>query len=206
MNPANEYTRNMVLNNGKLYVVQRDPDNGTGNIQIINANTGVASGTLSKSGLSGDAYIFASVANMGGTIVACNLAYSSTSTLRVYSWSSDSATPSILLETTNHGGRAGDLMSASGTINNGKLYFASNDQSGKIYVYTVTNGVASTTPQIVTLKNASGSAFDMGGTFAVVEIKANEDGTFWATGKAGVPTLYTCRWHHRKSTFRNSRR
>ena len=190
MNPANEYTRNMVLNNGKLYVVQRDPDNSTGNIQIINANTGVANGTLSKSGLSGDAYIFASVANMGGTIVACNLAYSSTTALKVYSWSSDSATPSIMLETTNHGGRAGDLMSASGTINNGKLYFASNDQSGKIYVYTVTNGVASTTPQIVTLKNASGSAFDMGGTFAVVEIKANEDGTFWATGKAGVPTLY----------------
>lgn len=190
MNPANDYTRNMTLNNGKLYVVQRDPDNSTANIHIVNAYTGASSGTLSKSGLTNDAYMFASVANMGGTIVACNLAYGATSTLKVYSWSSDSATPSVVLETTTHGARAGDLMSASGTINNGKLYFASNEKDGKIYVYTVTNGTASATPTVVTLKNANGTAYDLGGGYAVVEIKANADGTFWATGKAGVPALF----------------
>lgn len=190
MNPANDYTRNMILNNGKLYVVQRDPDNSTANIHIVNAYTGASSGTLSKSGLTNDAYMFASVANMGGTIVACNLAYGATSTLKVYSWSSDSATPSVVLETTTHGARAGDLMSASGTISNGKLYFASNEKDGKIYVYTVTNGTASATPTVVTLKDANGAAYDLGGGFAVVEIKVNADGTFWATGKAGVPALF----------------
>lgn len=190
MNPSNDYTRNMTLCNGKLYVVQRDPDNSTANIHIINAYTGVASGTLPKSGLTNDGYMFASVANMGGTIVACNLAYGATSTLRVYSWSSDSATPSVVLETTTHGDRAGDLMSASGTISSGKLYFASNEKDGKIYVYTVTNGIASSTPTVVTLKDANGSAYDLGGGYAVVEIKANADGTFWATGKAGVPALF----------------
>ena len=191
MNPANDYTRNMTLKGDNLYVVQRDPDNSTGYIRIVNANTGAMKGSLSATGIANDAYKFASVANMGGTIVACNLAYGATSALKVYSWSSDSATPSLVLETTNHGGRSGDLMSASGTINNGKLYFTSNTgYEGKVYVYTVTNGVANPTPSEITLKDASGAAFNYGGSYAVIEIRANEDGTFWATGKNGVPALF----------------
>lgn len=192
MNPANDYTRNMTLKGNNLYVVQRDPDNAIGYIRIVNANTGAVSGNLPSTGITKDAYQFASVANMGGTIVACNLAYGATSTLKVYSWSSDSATPSVVLETTNHGGRSGDLMSASGTINNGKLYFTSNTgYEGKVYVYTVTNGVANPTPSEITLKDATGAAFNYGGSFAVIEIRANEDGTFWATGKSGAPTLFS---------------
>ena len=191
MNPANDYTRNMVLKGDNLYVVQRDPDNTTSYVRIVNANTGALKGKLSDSGITKDAYQFSSVANMGGTIVACNLAYGATSALKVYSWSSDSATPSLVLETTNHGARSGDLMSASGTINNGKLYFTSNTgYEGKVYVYTVTNGVANPTPSEITLKDANGAAFNYGGSFAVIEIRANEDGTFWATGKSGAPALF----------------
>ena len=191
MNPANDYTRNMTLKGDNLYVVQRDPDNSTGYIRIVNANTGAMKGSLSATGIANDAYKFTSVANMGGTIVACNLAFGATSVLRVYSWSSDTATPSLVLETTNHGGRSGDLMSASGTINNGKLYFTSNTgYEGKVYVYTVTNGVANPTPTEITLKDANGAAFNYGGSFAVIEIRANEDGTFWATGKNGAPALF----------------
>ena len=191
MNPANDYTRNMALKGDNLYVVQRDPDNATSSIHIVNANTGASKGKLSDTGIASDAYKFTSVANMGGTIVACNLAFGATSTLKVYSWSGDAATPSVLLETTNHGGRSGDLMSASGTINNGKLYFTSNTgYEGKVYVYTVTNGVANPTPTEITLKDANGAAFNYGGSFAVIEIRANEDGTFWATGKNGAPALF----------------
>lgn len=191
MNPANDYTRNMALKGDNLYVVQRDPDNATGYIRIVNANTGAMKGSLPSTGITNDAYQYASVANMGGTIVACNLAYGATSALKVYSWSGDAATPSVVLETTNHGARSGDLMSASGTINNGKLYFTSNTgYEGKVYVYTVTNGVANPTPSVITLKDASGAAFNYGGSFAVIEIRANEDGTFWATGKNGAPALF----------------
>ena len=191
MNPANDYTRNMALKGDNLYVVQRDPDNATSSIHIVNANTGASKGKLSDTGIASDAYKFTSVANMGGTIVACNLAFGATSTLKVYSWSGDAATPSVLLETTKHGGRSGDLMSASGTINNGKLYFTSNTgYEGKVYVYTVTNGVANPTPTEITLKDANGAAFNYGGSFAVIEIRANEDGTFWATGKNGAPALF----------------
>ncbi len=191
MNPANDYTRNMALKGDNLYVVQRDPDNSTGNIRIVNANTGEMKGSLPSTGITKDAYQFSSVANMGGTIVACNLAYGATSALKVYSWNSDSATPSLVLETTSHGGRSGDLMSTSGTINNGKLYFTSNTgYEGKVYVYTVTNGVANPTPTEITLKDNTGAAFNYGGSYAVIEIRANEDGTFWATGKNGAPTLF----------------
>lgn len=192
MNPANDLTRNMALKDNKLYVVQRDTDNGCGYIRIVNALTGALSGSLPTTGLANDAYMFSSVANMGGTIVASNLVTSASGTLKVYSWSSDTATPTLVLETTNHGARSGDLMSASGTITSGKLYFASNTgYEGKVYVYTVTNGKASATPSVITLKDAKGATYNLGGGFAVIEIKANSDGTFWATGKNGAPALFS---------------
>lgn len=191
MNPANDYTRNMVLKDGKLYVVQRDPDNTKCNIHIIDAYTGASKGTLPSTGIAADSYQFASVANMGGTIVACNLAYGETSPLRVYSWSSDTATPSLILETTDHGARAGDLMCASGTINNGKLYFASNtNYPGQIIVYTIVNG-QSTGTSVITLKDSSGNVYDLGGGYAVIEVKVLSDGTIWAVGKNGVPALFS---------------
>lgn len=191
MNPANDYTRNMVLKDGKLYVVQRDPDNSKSNIHIVDAYTGALKGTLPSTGVVADAYQFASVANMGGTIVACNLAYGATSTLKVYSWSSDTATPSLVLETTDHGARAGDLMCASGTINNGKLYFASNtDYPGQIIVYSIVNG-QSTGASVITLKDSSGNVYNLGGGFAVIEVKVLSDGTIWAVGKNGVPALFS---------------
>ena len=191
MNPANDYTRNMVLKDGKLYVVQRDPDNSKSNIHIVDAYTGALKGTLPSTGVVADAYQFASVANMGGTIVACNLAYSATSTLKVYSWSSDTATPSLVLETTDHGARAGDLMCVSGTINNGILYFASNsDYPGQIIVYSIVNG-QSTGASVITLKDSSGNVYDLGGGYAVIEVKVLSDGTIWAVGKNGVPALFS---------------
>ncbi len=191
MNPANDYTRNMVLKDGKLYVVQRDPDNSKCYIRIVDAYTGALKGTLPSTGVVADAYQFASVANMGGTIVACNLAYGATSALKVYSWSSDSATPALILETTNHGARAGDLMCTSGTINNGKLYFASNTgYAGQIIVYTIVNG-QSTGSSVITLKDSSGSAYDLGGGFAIIEVKVMSDGTILAVGKNGAPALFS---------------
>lgn len=190
MNPSNDYTRNMALKGDNLYVVKRSDSDV--DIVIVDAQTGAQSGVLSSSGLAESNWKYSSVANMGGTIVASNLAFGATSTLKVYAWASDSATPTTLLETTNHGGRAGDLISVSGNINSGKIYFASNTgYEAKVYVYTVSNGSASATPEVITLKDASGNAYDLGGGFAVIEVKAQADGTFIATGKNGVPTVFS---------------
>ena len=198
MDPSNANTRNMVLNGSNLYVLQRGSSDA--NIHIVDADTGVQKGTLDNGSIADDTYRYFSVANLSGTIVACNLAFGATSTLNVYAWSGDSATPTTILSTTNHGARAGDLMCATGTINNGKLYFASNTgYAGKVYVYTVTNGTANATPQVITLKDASGSDFDLGGGFAVIEIRVDEQGRILASGKGGATALFKADGTHIES-------
>lgn len=198
MNPADANTRNMTLKGDNLYVLQRGTDDA--NIHIVDANTGAKKGTLSNGDIADDTYRYFSVANLSGTIVACNLAFGATSTLKVYAWTDDSATPKTILSTTNHGGRSGDLMSATGTISNGKLYFASNSgYAGKVYVYNVTNGIASETPQVITLKDASGNDFDLGGTFAVIEIRVDEQGRILASGKGGATALFKADGTHIES-------
>lgn len=190
MDPSNDYTRNMTMNGDKLYIVQRNASDA--DIAIVNAHSGSKTGTLPSTGLSASNWKYSSVANLGGTIVACNLAFGATSSLKAYAWSNDNATPSIILETTDHGARSGDLMTAYGTINNGKLYFTSNTgYEGKIYVYTVTNGSASPTPEIITLKNASGATYDLGGGFAVIEARGQKDGSIVATGKNGSTAIFS---------------
>ena len=198
MNPSNVNTRNMVLNGDNLYVLQRSSDDA--NIHVVNAETGVQKGTLDNGSIAADTYRYFSVANLSGTIVACNAALNAASTLKVYAWNGDNATPATILSTTNHGGRAGDLMCASGTINNGKLYFASNTgYAGKVYVYTVTNGTANATPQVITLKDASGKDFDLGGGFAVIEIRVDEQGRILASGKGGATALFRADGTHIES-------
>ena len=198
MNPSNVNTRNMVLNGDNLYVLQRESSDA--NIRIVDAATGVQKGTLDNGDIASDTYRYFSVANLSGTIVACNLAFGATSTLKVYAWTGDNATPTTILSTTNHGARAGDLMCASGTINNGKLYFASNSgYAGKVYVYTVTNGTANATPQVITLKDASGKDFDLGGGFAVIEIRVDEQGRILASGKGGATALFKADGTHIES-------
>lgn len=198
MDPSNVNTRNMVLNGDNLYVLQRESSDAY--IRIVDAATGAQKGTLDNGDIASDTYRYFSVANLSGTIVACNLAFGATSTLKVYAWSGDNATPTTILSTTNHGARAGDLMCATGTINNGKLYFASNTgYAGKVYVYTVTNGTASTTPQVITLKDSSGKDFDLGGGFAVIEIRVDEQGRILASGKGGATALFKADGTHIES-------
>ncbi len=198
MNPADDLTRNMVMKGDNLYVVRR----GTSecDIHIVDAYTGAAKGSLPTTGLSQNSWLFSSVANMGGTLIACNLAFSSTTVLRVYSWASDTAAPQLVLETTDHAGRSGDLMCATGTIADGKIYLATNSAfsgyEGRLMVYTVTGGTASATPQVITLKDADGKAYDLGGTFAVIEIRAMADGTIQASGAGG-----TTAWFKADGTF-----
>ncbi len=191
MNPSEAYTRNMVMKGDNLYVVQRSSSDA--NIKIVNAYSGQEIGTLPSGDLDTNEWKFASVANMGGTIIACNLASSRSSYLKVYRWDSDTSEPVEILSTRNHGARAGDLMCATGTINDGKLYFASNGTTyrGRLYVYTIKDGKASsTTPQTINLRDEEGDRFDFGGGMAVIEVRVMEDGTIWATGKNGLPTHF----------------
>ncbi|MBO5054205.1 MAG: glucosaminidase domain-containing protein [Muribaculaceae bacterium] len=190
LSTSQPYTRNMALYGDNLYIVQRSASDA--NIVIANKDTGRKTGTLPTDGITpSGSWRFSSVAAIEDAILACNLATSASSTLYVYAWTSGSSNPTQVLATTNHGARAGDLISASGTLANGKIYFASNTgYAGKIYIYTITNGTANATPQEITLKDASGTTYDLGGGFAVIDIKANADGTFYASGKGDRGGLF----------------
>ena len=191
--PAGANTRNMTMKDNKLYVVQRSTSDC--NIHIVNAETGAEIGKLSNSGVTSSNFMYSSVANMGGTIIACNMGYSAATVLRVYGWSSDTAEPSLILETSNHGGRTGDLICASGDINNGKIYLTTNSGfsgfEGNIFVYNVTNGKADAAPSsTIVLKKADGSAYDLGAKFAVIEVKVLSDGTFQCSGSGGATAWF----------------
>lgn len=191
--PTSANTRNMTMKDGKLYIVQRGSSDC--NIHIVNAATGAQTGKLSNSGVPASNFMYSSVANMGGTIIACNMGYSGTTVLRVFGWSSDSAEPSLILETSNHGGRTGDLICASGNINNGKIYLTTNSGfsgfEGKVFVYNVTNGKADADPSsTIVLKKADGSAYNLGAGFAVIEFKVLDDGTFQCSGAGGNTTWF----------------
>ena len=185
MSTAAPITRGIAKKGYFLYVVTQ----GKGKVDIVEAYNGKAYGTLPTTGITSDTYNFTSVDNMGGTIVACNMAISATGTLRVYGWKDNVSAPTLILETTNHGGRAGDRMSASGTIDDGKLYFTTNSAfsgfEGRLYVYTVKNGKANATPQEIVLKNASGAAYNLGDGYAIMEVKALSDGTLQVSGGGG---------------------
>lgn len=182
-------TRNMTLHGDNLYVAIRGQ-----HVAIVDAYSGARKGTLPTSGVTATSYPYASVASFDDAVLACNMPTTATDTLSVYAWTSDSATPSLVLSTTNHGARCGDLMSAYGSMANGKLYFSTNNAfsgyEGKVFVYTVTNGKAKATPEIITLKNANGSAFNISGGMAITEIRPNADGTFYASGKGGASALF----------------
>ena len=189
MDPSNDYSRNMVLKGGNLYVLQREASDA--NIHIVDAMTGVDKGTLPCTSIAVGTYKFFSVGNLGGTIVAASAALSGSSNLKVYAWSSDTSEPTTILETTNHGGRAGDLISTYGNINDGKIYVSSNTgYAGKIYVYTVKDGEASSTPTVITLKDSKGNDFDLGGAYAVIEVRPQADGTLICSGKGGATAQF----------------
>lgn len=193
-NPANELTRNMVLKGDNLYIVQRGESDCA--IRIVDANTGALKGNLPTTGITLNNYTFSSVALLDdGTILAVNMGYSATTKLTVYAWKSDTSTPIKLLETTNHCGRSGDLMCASGTLSDGKIYLSTNSSfsgfEGRLMIYDITDGTASTSPRTVILRNASGAAYNLGGGFAVIEVRQLSNGNILASGTGGASAVFT---------------
>lgn len=182
-------TRNMALFGDNLYIVKRTSSDA--DVVIADAMTGLGKGTLSTDGIGSGTWRFASVAALDDAVIATNLATSVSGTINVYAWTGPDAAPRLILSTTDHGARAGDLISASGSLADGKIYLASNTgYAGKVFVYTITNGTASPTPHVITLKDESGNDYDIGGAFAVIDIKANADGTFYASGKGKHAALF----------------
>ena len=166
----------IALANGKLYAVCRGSSATDHTIKIINAYTGAQNGSLNTSSCTAGTYNLSSVETLGSTVLACNLAANTSTNLVIYKWDSDSSTPTVLLNTTPPCTRAGDAMSVSGTMTNGRIWFAYGSQ---VYYYTISSGaITSTTPTTINLTK-NGSAYEIASGVPYSNITVESDGSFW---------------------------
>ena len=166
----------IALANGKLYAVCRGSSATDHTIKIINAYTGAQTGSLNTSSCTAGTYNLSSIETLGSTVLACNLAANTSTNLVIYKWDSDSSTPTVLLNTTPPCTRAGDAMSVSGTMTNGRVWFAYGSQ---VYYYTISNGaITSTTPTTINLTK-NGSAYEIASGVPYSNITVESDGSFW---------------------------
>lgn len=166
----------IALANGKLYAVCRGSSATDHTIKIINAYTGAQSGSLNTSSCTAGTYNLSSVETLGNTILACNLAANTSTNLVIYKWDSDSSTPTVLLNATPPCTRAGDAMSVSGTMSNGRIWFAYGSQ---VYYYTLSNGaITSNTPTTINLTK-NGAAYEIASGVPYSNITVESDGSFW---------------------------
>lgn len=181
--------RNMAFGAGKLYVV--NPNDSK--IYIVKAQTGEKIGELNMTGVEGGTLKVIDVNYIDGKIAACNLATTAEGeqVLKVYVWDNDNAVPRVLLETTDIGGtvRLGDTFNLKGDLTNGTLYFAEGkaDTDTKVVSYTIANGMAATTPTVLTVTDDGTTGVQFGLSPRVIP-EAN--GNFWCVGQNYYPTLF----------------
>ena len=181
--------RNMTFGAGKLYVV----DASEAKIYIVKAQTGEKFGELDMTGVAGGTLKVIDVKYVDGKVVACNLATTAEGeqVLKVYVWDNDAAKARVILETTNIGGtvRLGDTFNLQGDLTNGTLFFAEGkaDTDTKVVSYTITNGVAATTPNVLTVTEDGTDGVQFGLSPRVIP-EAN--GKFWCVGQNYYPTLF----------------
>ncbi len=185
-----QVTQDMAFKDGKLYVVHRNASNTDNKIYIVNAYTGAKLGELPTTTCTTGTYFISAIENFGGKIVACNLAAAGTSSLDVYIWNDDTSEPTKLLSTVEHNGvRAGDALSVSGDMKDGKIWFGGNNAANAdVYYYQVTDGVCATKPTVISLKKADGTEFKS--STAALNITVEDDTTFWVDAKDNVATRF----------------
>ena len=184
---ASAETRDLTYHNGALYVVKckafSDPT-----LFKVNAKTGAKIQTLDVSTVpaSGSRVALASIRSLGGKLIGSNSATTSHS-LKVYLWDDENSAPVLWMEDATHGGiTVGDIMSVSGDLNSGRIWFSDGN---KVLYYPVTNGVCGNTPTIINLTKA-GAAYGVGSINGSVSIIPNTDGSFWAIGKDRYPVRF----------------
>ena len=188
---SSNVVRSLAHLNDNLYVLQ-EKSYAAPEIVVIDAYSGAKKGTLDVTGVKSAAYQISSITAFDGKLIGA-AGVSASNTLYAYAWDNDNSAPRVMLEAAadNHGNEAmGAQVAVSGTMSNGKLWFT-NSNATKVYVYTVSNGNANATPQVISLKKADGSTeFAGGGTYGQAGVTPNADGTFWVTGKDEPPTLF----------------
>ncbi len=186
---ADAKTRHIAYHDGKLYVLNSTAWQ-TPVINIVDAYTGVASGTVNLDGVSGGLLSLSSLRIVDGKLVASNTA-KTTDSFIVYCWKNGvSSAPTVILTDATHGSvDMGSNIAISGNLTNGRIW-TTDAGCNKVLYYTISNGVVNTTPTAISLKNSSGVAISLAGARGAAEVIPNTDGTFWVDGQSAYPTLF----------------
>ena len=149
--------RNVAMDDKYVYLVQA----GDPGVFAVDLMTGAYVKTLSVAGIANGTHL-TSDANVidsenGTKLIVCNLAVGKGGILKIYAYDSIDSDPKVLLtHTLEEAYRFGDHFTVEGTWESGRLLFYDFNQTGKVAVFTITEGSVSSTPQYMTLATKPG--------------------------------------------------
>lgn len=173
LNTERGFAYGNVGGNDRLYVVKNSPPN----VIILNAMTGDSVGTLDVTGISGGTFALNDIeVSNDGVIFGCNLTTSaSTSAFKVYKWTSESATPVVVINYTGAAYRLGDLFTVVGSASDNSLtIYAARSGGANIVKFTTTDNGNTFTSSVINL-----SGFTNLGTLPKVYPTSSG---FWSNG------------------------
>lgn len=144
--------RNIAMDDEYVYLVQA----GGPGVFAVKLSDGTYVKSLSTTGMANGTHL-TSDANVidsesGSKLLVCNLALGQGGILKVYSYDSIDSTPVEKLKYTLPADwRFGDHFTIEGTWENGRLLFYDYKQTGKVAVFTITNGAIASSPEFITM-------------------------------------------------------
>ena len=178
--------RNIAMDDQYVYLVHA----GGPGIHVVNLMDGVFVKSLSTTGIANGTHL-TSDANVipyenGTKLLVCNLASGNGSILKLYAYDSVDADPKVLLSfTLPEAYRFGDHFTVEGTWENGRLLFYDYNQTGKVAIFTITDGKVLATPEYMTLNVKPG-----GNIGAMYKYPYNDSEYMWA-GANGRMHVYS---------------
>lgn len=149
--------RNIAMDDNYVYMVHA----GGPGIHAVNLMDGSFVKSLSTAGIANGTHL-TSDANVidgedGTRLLVCNLASGKNGILKLYSYDSIDSDPAVLLTyTLPEAYRFGDHFTVEGTWENGRLLFYDYNQTGKVAMFTITDGNVSASPEFMTLATKPG--------------------------------------------------
>lgn len=186
-----------VLDQGEPHVYVLDPM--TGEAPAFGVANLLTTGITSADENFGGGYPLNNVVTTeDGSIIACNMTLASgpdiimeggfvnIKAFRVYRWSWEQDIPTMVIDFQEGGYRLGDKISVFGNWDTEAVIYAAPGESNKLLRWTVTAGVVSEEPEVITLQDISNA-----GTSITVADVPSKDDWIYVSGRGFMPTLFT---------------
>ena len=163
-----DWMRNIAMDEQYVYMPHAS---GSGGLYAVSISDGSLVKSMSTKGMAGGVHLTSDAEVMdNGTstvLLVCNLANNAAGSLKVYAYDNIDADPRVVLDyslaNASPTPRLGDKFTTTGTWENGELWFWDFQGKASAYVFNVSQGVVSATPEIITLP--TGTAFGNIGAF-----------------------------------------